>query len=286
MTQRLLGVVLASCCLLSAWAKEGENRLPAPRSRAEVEAVLSKSPKPAPDMVARPLRILLVAGPKDHGKGEHDYPAWQKRWKPMLEKVAGVTVATAFGRPEAAQWERADLVVFYCWGPQFWGEELYKSLDPFLARGGGLVVLHSGVIPAKDNESEALAQRIGLALPPSIKYRHGPLDLKLTAPANHPITTGFPAMLHLVDESYWPCVGDVSKVTVLATRSEAGEDRPMAWTFERGKGRVFCTILGHYSWTLDDPLARLLILRGMAWAAGQPAGRLEALATEGVELKD
>jgi type 1 glutamine amidotransferase len=89
-----------------------------------------------------------------------------------------------------------------------------------------------------------------------------------------------------VDESYWPHVGDVSKVTVLATQTEAGEDRPMAWTFERGKGRVFCTILGHYSWTLDDPLARLLILRGMAWAAGQPVGRLEALALHEVELKD
>ena len=60
----------------------------------------------------------------------------------------------------------------------------------------------------------------------------------------------------------------------------------MAWTAQRGKGRVFGTLLGHYTWTFDDPLARVLILRGMAWAAGEPTGRFEALATDGVELKE
>jgi len=33
-------------------------------------------------------------------------------------------------------------------------------------------------------------------------------------------------------------------------------------------------------------MGRLLILRGMAWAAGQPAGRFDALALDGVELKE
>ena len=285
MPRTLLLSMMLACTALAGAAREPENRRPPPRSRAEVDAVLAKSPKPDANAKPRPLHILLVAGKKDHGPGEHDYPAWQKQWEPLLEKSPGVTVSTAFGRPEAKQWEGVDLAVFYCWGPQFWGDDLYQHLDPFLARGGGLVVLHSAVIPDKSQDPEALARRIGLAYPPSIKYRHGPLDLRFTAPGDHPITRGLPSPLRLVDESYWPEVGDVGKVNVLAAQTEEGKDRPMAWTLEPGKGRVFCTLLGHYAWTFDDPLARLLILRGMAWAAGEPTVRFEPLAVEAVEWK-
>jgi len=49
---------------------------------------------------------------------------------------------------------------------------------------------------------------------------------------------------------------------------------------------VFCTTLFHYTWTLDDPLARALALRGMAWAAGVPADRFLPLALDGVTLRD
>jgi putative heme-binding domain-containing protein len=263
--------------------QEQGNVAPPPRTRAEVEAVLGKLPLRMKDEQPQRLRVLLVAGPKDHGPGEHDYPAWQKSWEPLLKQAPGVEVATAFGRPEAAQWENADLAVFYCWGPQFWGPELYKHLDPFLARGGGLVVLHSAVIP-DDNGAPLLADRIGLAYPTTIKFRHGPMDLKVAAGGEADAIMRGLAKVHLVDESYWPHVGDAARARVLATTPEEGAERPMAWTLERGKGRVFATILGHYSWTFDDPLARALILRGMAWAAGQPVGRLEPLAVEGVKL--
>jgi type 1 glutamine amidotransferase len=270
---------------------EEPNVAPPPRTRAEVEAVLGKLPARADgDAKARPLRVLLVAGPKDHGPGEHDYPAWQKRWEPLLAKAANVKVATAFGRPDAAQWAAADLVVFYCWGPQFWNETTYAHLDAFLARGGGLVLLHSAVIPEKDPQK--LADRVGLAYPGMIKFRHGPLDLKSVnregagekADDADGIMKGL-TNTHFVDESYWPHVGDAAKVRVLATTPEEGSERPMAWTVRRGKGRVFATILGHYSWTFDDPLARVILLRGMAWAAGEPTSRFEALATDGVTLR-
>ena len=39
-------------------------------------------------------------------------------------------------------------------------------------------------------------------------------------------------------------------------------------------------------WTFDDPLFRLLLLRGMAWAAREPATRFDALATDGVKFAD
>ena len=53
--------------------------------------------------------------------------------------------------------------------------------------------------------------------------------------------------LQLVDESYWNLRGDPSRVEVLATGDEEGEARPLVWTRRQGKGRVFCSIPGHYT---------------------------------------
>ena len=134
------------------------------------------------------------------------------------------------------------------------------------------------------------AERVGLAYP-SAKYRHGVVDLKLVT--THPITRGFPSTLRFTDEPYWPLVGDAARVRVLGTSDEkAGPGDailpiPIFWTHEpAGGGRAFVCIFGHYMWTFDDPLFRLLLLRGMAWSAGEPATRFDTLATEGVSLAE
>jgi putative heme-binding domain-containing protein len=262
---------------------------PPPRTRAEVDAVMGPagshlpSGRPLASDKARSLHIVLVAGPKDHGPGEHDYPAWQRKWKELLGQADGVRVSTAFGWPDRGHFDFADLMVFYFWNHD-WSEERYAEIDAFLARGGGMVLLHSAVIP--DREPEKLAARAGLAWKPNeTKYRHGPLDLEITAPAGHPITKGF-SKTHLVDETYWPLVGNATRIDVLATAQEEGKPRPVVWTYTKGNGKVFATILGHYSWTFDDPLFRLLLLRGVAWAAGEPAERFEPLAVHGVPVRD
>src|SRR5262249_38189589 len=147
-------------------------------------------------------------------------------------------------------------------------------------RGGGLVFLHWAVNGGK--AAAALAERIGLAGAAGMKYRHGPLELAFPD-ATHPVTRGF-GKARFVDESYWQMVGDPKKITVLATAVEEGQPRPLLWTLQRGKGRVFVSILGHYTWTFDDPLFRVLALRGMAWAAGEPADRWTHLATVGARV--
>lgn len=256
---------------------------PPPRTRAEVGAVLGKAAAEPITAQPRPLHVVLVAGKKDHGPGEHDYPQWQKQWETLLAKAPGVCVSTAFGRPDQSAWDAADLMVFYCWGPQFWDAAAYKQLDAYLARRGGLAVLHSAVI--SDADRQGLADRIGFAWASGkeTKYRHGPHDLTF-AKTDDPLTRGF-AALHVVDEDYWPVLARGEGVTVLATTPDDGGDWPMLWTRQAGRGRVFCTTLGHYLWTFDDPLVRALMLRGMAWAAGEPVERFRALVTEGVELR-
>src|SRR5690606_17545670 len=57
--------------------------MPKARTREELAAVLGDSvgsggPK-------KELRVLLCAGPKDHGVDEHDYPLWLERWTKLLK---------------------------------------------------------------------------------------------------------------------------------------------------------------------------------------------------------
>ncbi len=252
---------------------------PPPRKKAEVDKVLGQAARdPGP---FQKIHIVLAAGPKDHGPGEHDYPLWQRRWLNLFGMAPNVMVSTADGWPSPKQWQTADLIVFYSAGAGFSAERA-KDFDAHLARGGGLAYIHWAIEGRKD--AGVLAQRIGLASNSGrTKYRHGPLEMTFTA--DHSITRGFDKV-QFVDESYWNLVGDPAKITVLASCVEDGQPRPQIWTRQVGQGRVFVNILGHYTWTFDDPLFRILQLRGMAWAARQPVERWTDLATVGARLDD
>lgn len=291
---------------------------PKPRSRSEVEAVLSKAPKPPGGRKLREINIVLVAFKKDHGDNEHDYPLWQKRWAVLLGgKKAGqenqvnlygpaptgkqkrtlagapkVNVSTAYGWPSEQQFEKADLIAAFCYIQ--YDKEKLKDMEKFLSRGGGFVILHPAVIiPKGVNIVDEVANLIGLAWEYDYtRWRHGKMALKIAA-ADHPICLGLPGTIDLLDEAYWPLKGDRSKITILATSDETvSEDsdqtkpEPMFYTYEYGKGRVFSCILGHYTWTFDDPYFRILMLRGMAWAANESPYRFDRLVLRGIELKD
>jgi putative heme-binding domain-containing protein len=254
---------------------------PPPRKRAEVEAVLKQSALRVPrSALATPFRIVLCAGPKDHGPGEHDYPLWQQRWSQLLALAAGIAVETAQVWPGDAQWKSADVVAFYSSNPG-WSPERGRELDAFLERGGGLAYFHWAV-EGRTNAA-SLAERIGLASNSTqIKYRHGPVDLIFHA---HPLAEGLSGPLSILDETYWKLTGDPARVELLASGVEDGESWPQMWTRTQSKGRVFVSLPGHDTWTFDDPLYRLLALRGLCWAGGQPMDRLAELATIGVRMQ-
>ncbi|QDV37764.1 ThuA domain-containing protein [Tautonia plasticadhaerens] len=257
----------------------GQEGSPPPRSRADLDAVLEgRDPVEDPGSIL----VVLAAGRKDHGPGEHDYPLWQRRWSALLATDEAVRVETADGWPAPRQLDEADVIVFYSNNPG-WDEAKAAELDRFLSRGGGVVLIHYAV---DGHEAvDALADRIGLAWQGGAsQFRHGPLRVDLSG-AEHPITRGF-EMLDIVDESYWNLVGDPGSVEVLGTGIEDGEPRPLFWTRRVGEGRVFVSIPGHYTWTFDDPLFRMLILRGIAWVAGEPVDRFNELATLGARLRD
>jgi type 1 glutamine amidotransferase len=60
----------------------------------------------------------------------------------------------------------------------------------------------------------------------------------------------------------------------------------MFWAFDRSKGRVFGCVPGHYSFAFDDPLFRLLLLRGMAWAAHEHPYRFDELVLRSAAVDD
>src|SRR3954468_18211996 len=157
---------------------------PAARTRDEVAKLLAGATdgkENAAESARSPMQIVLVAGPKDHGKGEHDYPAWQKAWEKLMAAADKVEVVTAWEWPAKEEFQKADVMVFYQHGD--WNAKRAADVDAFLDRGGGLVYVHWAVDGR--NDAPGFARRIGLAAGlPGIKFRHGPLDLTFT---KHPI---------------------------------------------------------------------------------------------------
>ena len=190
-------------------------------------------------------------------------------WISLLNQSQNIVATNAREWPSEKQFDEADVLVFYSWNHD-WSESRLKQIDDFLARGRGIVVLHSATI---SKDPERLAQSIGLASQSGrTKYLHMPFDLKFSA--TNRLVENFPTQIPFLDEPYWPLVGDRGKIDVIATVKLDGKDEPEVWTFEKGKGRVFGCVPGHFMWTHEDPLYRILISRGIAWAAGEGSLRI------------
>ena len=138
-------------------------------------------------------------------------------------------------------------------------------MDSYQQRGGGAVYLHYSVDGGK--APDLAAERFGLVFTVGSRFRHGEFDLVFSQ-SDHPITRGFPP-LHFTDETYWNMRGDLSRVNVLGTAMEENAPRPLLWTLERHGSRIVGCIPGHYTWTFDDPLYRILVFRAICWAAKQ-----------------
>jgi type 1 glutamine amidotransferase len=247
---------------------------PKPRTLAEVNALLAGAP--SPPKPTRPIRVVLVAGPKDHGPGEHDYPAWQKAWAELLAAGDNIEVATAWEWPAKEEFAKADVLVIYQHGD--WDARRAADIDAFLARGGGVIYIHWAIDGRKFGGD--MAKRTALAAAGAAGFRHGEIRLDFNVEANHPIARNFQS-LTMTDETYWKLVGGVPPNRLLASAVEEGGAHPQLWSVERGKGRIFVSIPGHYSWTFDDPAFRILLLRAIAWTAHEPVDRFNDLVWPG-----
>jgi len=245
----------------------------------------------------QPLRIFIRSGPKSHGPGAHDYPRFLREWVPLLnERGAKTTGADAF--PTQAQLEQTDVLILHAQeAGNIPAVEDRRNLQAFLQRGGGLVVIHAGIVSADPTWFKGIvggAWRHGTA-----KWLEGPMQLYF-ADRTGPIV-GDVSNWSMNDEIYYdldldpaakilataytpkPAASDNPRAQQRANELTSGGKRvsvydiqPQMWTYERtveGAAkpyRAFVSIPGHLYENFNRPNYRAILLRGIAWA-GQRA---------------
>ncbi len=217
-----------------------------------------------------PLRVFMRSGPKSHGPGCHDHPAFLRDWTALLkERGARVTGGDAF--PTAADLADVDVMVIHRQvGGNFKPDE-QKVVDDYAARGGGFVVIHAGAVAGGDASADHYRDMIGGSWRQKVtKWREGPMQLTFVDRA-HSITIGV-ADFGMDDEIYYDM--DLrTDIHVLATaptpkkKDDGFEAQPQIWTYEKtGAQRAFVFIPGHRYANFARADVQRLLLRGIAWA--------------------
>lgn len=246
--------------------------------------------------LSRDVRILWLSGPEDHRGGEHDYIRIKELFVPMLESIPRVEVDEAFEFPTQAQFDKADLLIQYLHLPDLTDEQ-FAMYQRFVDEGGAVVSIHESCIMRPVERAEKLAGCIGCSWKGNqtsqwSKFNHDrPLYLKV----EHPAFSGLPKTMRFNDESYWNLLARDGVEVIGAIAPESiGPDvtfdevlehetvRSQAfWTYQSGKGRVFGTTTGHYTYTFYDPHFRLLLMRGIAWALNEDPAPFMPLVFDG-----
>lgn len=247
------------------------------------------------------INILWLYGPEDHKPGEHDYIRVKELFLPMLDSIPRVTVDEAYEFPAKEQFERADLLIQYLHLPNLTDDQ-FRMYREFVNRGGGVVSIHESCIMRPLEQAEKLADCIGCSwmgndVSKWSKFGHAnPLFLK----TEHPAFRGLPSRILLNDESYWSLMtrGNVESIAAVAPASESDlttfadvmkeeSIRSHAfWTYRSGRGKVFGTTTGHYTYTFYDPMYRILLLRGVAWVLEEDPAPFMPLVFKGITNKN
>ncbi len=239
---------------------------------------------------AEPLRVYLRGGKKSHGPEAHEHQRFVERYTPLLT-VRGMKVEGGLDFPTADQLGKTDVLVMYAQDGGNITAEQRPTLEKFIQRGGGIVVIHTASVANKAETSPYWKSIVGGSwVQGRTKWKEGPMDLYFTESqrlgGGHPITKGA-SNFHMEDEIYYDM--DISPdVRVLATsytpnvkegkKAAAGgkphiyDIQPQMWTYERkAEGatqpyRAFVSIPGHLWGTFEKPNYRAILLRGIAWA--------------------
>ena len=234
-----------------------------------------------------PLRIFLRGGPKTHGpagNGLHDHEVWAGQWQTLLAS-RGAKVDSALRFPLPEQLENTDVLVMFAANAGTILGAQRASLDTFLRRGGGLVVLHDALVTAQEphwfKTIAGGSWENGVA-----KYFEGENTIYYVN-TEHPITKGA-SNFTITDEVYWDLHmmpdAHVLAASMQPVRPGRGNEPPPApqigrlipqiWVYqnqlEGGRPyRAFVSLLGHHFSTFSSPHVRGVLLRGIAWAGNR-----------------
>ena len=148
-------------------------------------------------------------------------------------------------------------------------EAVQKNVQAYLEQGGGLLVLHHGILNFE--ESDWFRDVVGgryLLNPkdgmPASSYLHDQ-DLDVSVVTTHPITRGV-SLTRIHDETYKGMWIAKTNTVLLATKN-ATSDGPLAWVSNYAKARVVYIQLGHGSEAHHDPGYRALVKNAALWVA-------------------
>ncbi|MBC7369509.1 MAG: ThuA domain-containing protein [Undibacterium sp.] len=246
-----------------------------------------------------PLRVFIRSGPKSHGPGAHDHPKFLADWVPLLN-ARGAVASGGDAFPTAAQLAATDVLVLHAQEAGNIAEPDRANLNTYLARGGGLVVIHAAAVAKDTDWYKSIiggSWRNG-----TTKFLEAPMHLYFSD-RSHPITQGA-SNWSMDDEIYYdmdllpeahvlataytpksvdtggrgdrPAQARAAEAVAMRRGVNVYDHQPQLWTYERTIAtgtkpyRAFVSIPGHLYVNFNRPNYRAILLRGIAWA-GQRA---------------
>ena len=254
-------------------------------------AILASALTSSTTAAVDPLRVFIRSGPKSHGPGAHDYPSFLRDWVPLLnERGARATGSDNF--PTREQLAETDVLILHKQEAGNIDPADRQNLNEFLARGGGLVVIHAGTVSRDPDWFKGIVG--GSWRNGTTKWLEGPMQLYFTD-RDSPITKDV-SNWAMDDEIYYDMdILPESRILAAAYtpkplgRNPAAQKRaeeltgggkrvsvydvqPQMWTYERTVDggqtpyRAFVSIPGHLYENFNRPNYRAILLRGIAWA--------------------
>ncbi|MBP2001874.1 type 1 glutamine amidotransferase [Paenibacillus shirakamiensis] len=145
-----------------------------------------------------------------------------------------------------------------------WSEKLSLKqtggLLSFVSGGGGLLVLHNGIIIDKRNE---IAQLMGARH--SVNPARSKLSMRVADP-QHVIMEGIESF-EIEDEPYRFEFDPFTDKTILLEYQSGEEWLPAAWVHTYGLGRVVYLMPGNDQPAFQHPMYRKMVLQAAKWAA-------------------
>ncbi|MEI2725123.1 MAG: PVC-type heme-binding CxxCH protein [Verrucomicrobiota bacterium] len=225
---------------------------------------------------AEPLRVFIRGGVKTHGPNQHDHPRYLAEWTKLLTE-RGMKVQGDLDFPEAEQLEKTDVLVIYAADGMKIAGERRADLEKFLRRGGGLVVIHDGVV---SGDQHAWCKSIiggawrwpaaDLPKEKATKWLEGDVGL-CWLDTEHPITRGV-SNFDWKDEIYYDLDFAPDIGVLAASFHNVHIIAPQVWTYEKtlpagtAPYRAFVSLPGHEYDVFNTPQYRAVLLRGIAWA--------------------
>jgi type 1 glutamine amidotransferase len=228
-------------------------------------ALVATAAAAAPDAIparAGKIKLLMVHN------GNHRFDAFQKTMNPVLDKTGDfeIQAAKSFDALKEENLKTFDVVLFFGSGGKGIGPEQEQGLERFVAGGGGMAGVHA---TDANHNSDVYWRLMGGRF-----SGHGRATYMVRIEdKQHPVTAGMEDF-EIFDETYRNKYHPEAKIHSLVRIDHGREQQSMAWVQEIGKGRVFCTTLGHgpniYGGSAFDNLHfQRLVVRGLYWAAGR-----------------